>query len=422
MIGSDSGFADDIVPDELPVHLEPRREKFLPWHRVRKEFIRQHLWNALTKRRVSDSWVITRETPNETAAHTIGGEVGASSSAPVGLGTPLSCLVIPGDDLLDIRALRRDLGLPACHIRYLGFNESAGSDHVSTQVHVANNAVTSLVGVARDSRVLHDRFQSIAKPGTQAYRYLKEYGPYHVVNLDLCGSLFPTESADTQEYYTAIHNLLSYQFLAQTTKWLLFITTQVEPSRADIGQFAALCQPTRENYRRHGTFAERLKAEFPDDVFHEGTATASLAALAEEQSVSLFGIALGKWLMALGHGSEPKWTITMRHSYRYTIRVDNDRGVAMLSLAFEFERNASAPVDSAGVSSLRVSPKKYKSEAECALKLIELVGQMEDVDHILASDVQLRSDLLKSKADLLQASGYDRDKYLKWVDDGEIVT
>jgi len=59
----------------------------------------------------------------------------------------LKCLVIPGQDLLDIRALRNDVGDLKCYIRYLGFNESHGSDHRGTRIHVANNAVTSFSDV-----------------------------------------------------------------------------------------------------------------------------------------------------------------------------------------------------------------------------------------------------------------------------------
>src|SRR5260370_2076520 len=72
----------------------------------------------------------------------------------------LKCLVIPGEDLLDVRALWRDVNELNCHIRYLGFNESFGSDQKGTRIHVANNAVLSLPRVSPHSCVVPDRFEA----------------------------------------------------------------------------------------------------------------------------------------------------------------------------------------------------------------------------------------------------------------------
>src|SRR5690242_14190846 len=129
MANEPTSLADDIVPNQLPAHLQIQRARFLPWHRTRKEYIRRFQWNALTSRKVSTEW--RTELRSE----------------------PLRCLVIPGDDLLDIRALWRDIHQYQCRIRYLGFNESASSLHEGTRLFIAHNVVTSLPGVATDSLV-----------------------------------------------------------------------------------------------------------------------------------------------------------------------------------------------------------------------------------------------------------------------------
>ena len=86
--------------------------------------------------------------------------------------------------------------------------------------------------------VLHDRFEALAHPESQAMRYLKEYGPYHVVNLDLCGSIFPNTAKAPSEYYQALGEVLRFQCMRQNVEWLLFITTMVEPSIAHVDEFA----------------------------------------------------------------------------------------------------------------------------------------------------------------------------------------
>ena len=42
MSSTESDIGDGIVPDKRPEHIAPPRTEFLPWHKVRKQFIRRH--------------------------------------------------------------------------------------------------------------------------------------------------------------------------------------------------------------------------------------------------------------------------------------------------------------------------------------------------------------------------------------------
>ena len=407
MSSQPSDIADDIIP-ERPEHIASPRTNFKPWHRIRKQYIRRHQWNELAKRNVKESWRADLQKPS-----TIGGT--AQSSMHVS--RPLRCLVIPGDDLLDMRALWNEVSPLDCFIHYLGFNEGHGSGEAGTDVHVANNVVTSLAGVLPNSQVLRDRFEAIASIDSQAYKYLREYGPYHIVNLDLCGSMFPNTVQDVEPYFTAVNRLLEYQFANQKTNWLLFITTMVEPSVVDHVRMQRLCKPTRANFDTHPPFAETLAGLVPRTSLQGEALSVNLTGLSDDQLVDLFGVALGKWLLCLGQSPSPKWTVGMRRSYQYTI--NEDKGAVMLSLAFELTPNFSPPVDATGMSSLSVPARRFPSEAECGVKLAKSVSNMTDVDTELATDAALRTALLDEAADLLASAGYDRDKYVQWVIDGE---
>jgi len=74
------------------------------------------------------------------------------------------------------------------------------------------------------------------------------------------------------------------------------------------------------------------------------------------------------------------------------------------------------------MAKLELAAKKYPTESECALKLAESVFQIRDVDETLAADAELKSKLRDSHADLLEAAGYDRAAYIKWVEEGEKTT
>lgn len=330
---------------------------------------------------------------------------------------PLRCLVIPGNHLLDIRSMWTAVSPLDCYIRYLGFNEGHGSGDIGTDVYVANNAVTSLGGVISNSQVVKDRFESIAGIDSQAYKYLKDYGPYHVVNLDLCDSMFPNTDQNVEPYYTALNRLLEYQFKAQKTSWLLFITTVVVPALVDNETMQNLCAPTRLNFDEHPSFSEEMKILLPHAALKDDTGNVDLAGLSEEQVICLFGVAFGKWLLRMGQSPSPKWTVEMRRSYRYTI--NEDKGAVMLSLAFEMMPNFAPPVDTTGMSQLNVSVKTFPSEAESAVKLAKSVANITDVIHKLSEDTALNTELRDEAANLMAMAGFDREKYIRWVEAGE---
>jgi hypothetical protein len=295
-------------------------------------------------------------------------------------------LVIPGDDLLEMRALCADLQPQGCYIRYLGFNEAHGSNQSGTRIHVANNEVTW------------------------------EYGPYHLVNLDLCDSLFPTGSGRWQTYLSALHQLAIYQMKFQTTPWLLFITSQVEPGAASMPDLEKFCQPINKNCDSFPEFASHFATLFRSNPC-AATEGVDLTSLDEEEMLRVFGVALGKLLIAFGTSASPNWAVQMLRSYRY--RINSSPHVEMLSLAFQFRPKHQPPIDPTGLSGAKISLPSFPTELECARKLVTAVERITDVDQILTSDAALREEMLNSSADLLGSAGYDRNAYVKWVADGE---
>lgn len=403
-----SDIAEGIVQDTPPEHIALPRTTFRAWHKVRKQFIRKHQWNELARRNVNDSWRAELQRPSA---------IDATAQSLMHVSRPLRCLVIPGDDLLDVRALWNEISALDCFIHYLGFNEGHGSSEIGTDVYVANNAVTSLAGVLPSSQVLRDRFEAIAAPTSVAYKYLREYGPYHIVNLDLCGSMFPNTAQDVTPYFTAVNRLLEYQYATQKTNWLLFITTMVEPSVVDIARMQQLCKPTMENVASNPAFADKMAGLLPRDRLQNQTHLVDLTGLSDAQLVRLFGVALGKWLLRMGQSPSPKWTVGMRRSFQYTI--NKQKNAVLLSLAFDMIPNFAPPVDGTGMSNLDVNVKEFPTEVECAVKLAESVFGIADVDGRLAADGALKANLCQEAADLLASAGYDRNAFLQWVEAGE---
>lgn len=393
---SDSDLGDDIVPSELPRHIPTPvtlRRDFKAWHRVRKQFIRERQWNHeilfLARRHVRRD-----------------------------VERPVRCLVLPGDDLLDIRSLWQALQCEDRELRFLGFNNTIRSEARRRQMDIAESAVAQLTKVCKDSHVAGDSFQDIARHNTQAYLLFRNYGPFDVVNLDLCDSLLPRgKTGEMETNYSALHRLLCYQLERQRTPWLLFATTQVDRESANQPEINKLAQPIRANCDQHNTFAEALATLIPHSAFQSREHTLNISYLTASQLVNVFGVILGKWLMHPLAASSPRCAVQLLPSYRYSIMTQPN--VEMLSLGFLIVPHFAPPLDQAGVSKLQPQTRQFPNELESAIDLVTTAAGIRDVDQILGGDQSLRERLTNSSADLLAAASYDRDEYLRWVANGE---
>lgn len=425
MTASDSDLGDDLVAAELPRHLPPPgalRTEFKPWHRVRKQFIRERQWNHeihhLAQRLRRD---LQTEESEWGAAPTGGAAAVQEVPEALRIERPLRCLLLPGDELLDIRCLWQKLQSEGCYLRFLGFNSALATDERRRQMEVTESAVTQLDKICKDSHVTHDTFQEIARNTTQAYRLFRQYGPYDVVNLDLCDSLVPRgQAGETQANFSALYQLLHYQIQHQKSSWLLFATTQVDRSTANQPEINKLAQPTRSNCDQHAAFAEALGKIIPAAAFSSADHSLDISHLDGGHLVRVFGVVLGKWLVNTLSTASPRCAVKLLTSYRYVIRPDT--GIEMLSLGFRITPHYAPPVDQTGLSNLQSAARPFPSELETALAFVSVAERIRDVDELLAADAAAREALMNSMADLLAAAGFDRDAYLRWVAEGERET
>jgi len=116
---------------------------------------------------------------------------------------------------------------------------------------------------------------------------------------------------------------------------------------------------------------------------------------------------------------KPKWSIALRSFYRYSI--NEDAGSEMVSLAFEFTRNVIRPVDPTGMSQLQTTIQTFPTEKQCAISIAQAISKIRDVDNELIANPELKIKLRDAQADLLESAGYDRDAYIQWVNNGEII-
>ncbi|HWV98504.1 MAG TPA: hypothetical protein VNZ64_02310 [Candidatus Acidoferrum sp.] len=382
------GLFENVFP-EPPQHATLPKRTFKPWHKTRKQFIRELQWNADVKKLCTKHLKFKDD-------------------------RPLHYLSLPGDDLLDVRMLHQCLSAIGRKLKYLGLHESYGAAQPRTWLNVSTNQVNSLPGIWRGSTVIHDLFQQIANKNSQAYRHLQDYGDFDVVNLDLCESVSPPgkqKATPPPSYYDALNVLTEYQINSRTEAWLLFVTSRVGKTLVEADDMEKLSGCVGANTKEHPDFATRLIELIPSAAGQNITDRAFLRDLSDADFFSLFGIGLGKWLLRIMRELDP-WVIQMQRGYCYSVEPGTPD---MLSLSFLFRPYATVLTDTSGLSKVQTKAEPVPGEKELGLDVLKAVKTIENVDSRLESDEKLRSRLETSTISLLKSAGYPHEEIDAWL-------
>ena len=380
--------ADDGL-DELnqseAVHALAPAKAFSAWHHPRKQFVRIQQWCAEVRKLIP--------------------QLG------LGNGEPFRYLTLPGNELLDVRALHGVCAALNVKLRYLGFNSVAPDTPDQIELALSQSEVRGLSAIDEFSGVIEDRLETVANARSPGSLRARQAGPFHAINLDLCDSIAFREIGHSKgSPLEATGKLLELQLQA-STPWLLFITTKAQPSL--VGDFArdGFMRVLNSNAEASSEFRGRLAELVAIDL---GQLDAELAAAWGNQDtrfLRLFCTGLGKWLLGILANAAPPRQLTLLSSCYYQSGPD---GPDMLSLAFLCEAPVQAVSDPAAILPAAVLPAAL-SEIECALQLTEGIGAMFDLDARLSSDQALREKLIAQAGRLMATARYSADEYQTWA-------
>lgn len=358
-------------------------KKFMPWHKLRKQYVREKQWS----KSLLDLLI---EHPIE--------------------GRPIKYLGLPGNELFDLRVLHKEVCVPKeLSLHFLGFNTGAkvpGSDQM--EIDLSTEEVKRLEMVDGQSKVMPDDFRSLADHRSMAWSEAQRVGPFDVVNIDLCdgfGKEFPGKIDDT--YYNAMREILTIQS-STNRPWLLFLTTRV-------GQEYA-----------HGSTFDRLRKVFEQNIstcaeFRDATSgRMRISSIADIRSAArsprgysnIFITGLSKWLVAFGRVSAPKAVVRLCDLMGYSVK----RGAVvcdLVSAVFKVSPVMQPPRDRFNLASSRLVP--IPSECEIAVEIVDVVCNCEDVDASLRDDSEERRELLSRSSALMHAARYDGSEYQRWA-------
>jgi hypothetical protein len=364
--------------EAVPQHSRLPERKIKPWHKPRKQFIRRYQWLK--------------------EIESICDNINFRDSRP------LRYLSLPGEDLLDVRVVQECCARRGIKLKFLGLNDDYSSDKPNTWLHIACNEITGMQSVHRDSTVIQDRFEQIADRSSKAFHYVSKYGPFDVVNLDLCSSISPLRT-DQWNYYGALQAIADQQVVMRPPNepWLLLVTSRVGGPWVADGDLKKLGDCVSANINAYGDFAAQLEAIAPGSSAVAARRDGSWAELLQPHFVNLFSVAVGKWVLALLSTAKPRWGVRLLDSYAYKVKADSPD---MVSLAFRMDGYAELPRDTFGLSGA-VAPTASYDERRFALGLIDGVRGIADVDVRLKQDRKLYAKMEQETADLLASARYE---------------
>jgi hypothetical protein len=379
---------DDIAPKTV-AHEAPAPEKeFKGWHKPRKQWVRSEQWRKETEALI----------PNLTLD-----------------GRPLRYLSLPGEDMLDIRVLVALCGEKNLRLKCLGFDESRREPATQTEINISRNEVSE--NIELDSIICADNISVLTNTNSQGFKYVRERGPFDVINLDLCGSISCINYPDNHQ---VVKNLCEYQVNHSSEPWLLFLTTRAEYAEVNLEHLPRYLGCLKVNANSVPSFGGRLAEITGLDIqeFHGKTDLEELLAECEdERFVKLFAVGFGKWLLRLMIEADSVWKVEMLDSCWYRVE-DNQSPESypnMLSLAFLLSPVPIALADTSGLT--EGSPEPQIDENRLALEVLDRTDDFIDLDMMLDKDESLYRRFENQSASLLKGARYpDEEQYSEWAE------
>ena len=360
----------------------PTKKRFLPWHRPRKQFVRNDQWSY-------QIGALLDEFPPTTGRLTYFG--------------------LPGVDLLDIRYFGSTVCEPrAIKLRFLGFNNGAESrSDAQVELNISLDEISKAPSFDPQSEIVPDDIRELVNEDSIAWQKTFEFSPYDVVNLDLCDGFGAEPPGQINEtYYNAISKLLAVQ-MRKKSSWLLLLTTRVGKDHVHADTLERLSTLYIDNLTKCPPFNKAS-----EEKFYISNAASLQSAKKHEVGVqSIFLVGFCKWLLRLAIGQTPPSKMAVKSVFGYRVRKDAEVE-DMVSIAIRVDPTHGPIKDPSNLASIQ--PAKI-DECDLATQALKKVGGLLDVDAYLSSEKTVRDEMIEAMCSLLQAARYDTDEYRRWV-------
>lgn len=396
MISKDSGedLAEDLGLDvgHSTVSL---KTKFLPWHKPRKQYIRNNQWNSVVVSLVD--------------------ALDLKSKA-----RSLEYLSLPGPDLLDVRSLYAVCADKEVRIRFTGLNAIAVEDKDATMDQLISlDELRGLKYIDPSSDVHPDYLERLSNKSSIAYQnVIKQASTYDVINIDLCGSFLESPPKEKQSnYYEALFELLRYQADSRTEDWLFFITTRTNKDMVHAETFERFVKVLEGIFDVDQAVYDKcheLKI-FSEEVLVDRRINRSKVDPFSFNNLVSAGI--GKWVLSALTAETPAYKSKMLKLFGYNVLLDPAATCDMISFGFWCTKIPTKAVDAFGLAAGGANLNSEDVDvavSKCRVSVIDSISKIVDVDMQLASD-EAFEEALTSSVSLMRSARYDVDSYVTWA-------
>lgn len=385
MEDSDEEIAEDVLPVAvIEIAVPAELNQLAPWHRPRKQFIRRDQWGMLTERVINN----LKGTPH--LPQQIGGA------------REVKYLTLPGTDFLDVEMLGEIAQELDCTLTSIGFLASSEGNAAIARAEMRQEGLIEAGLISNRSLTLNRRIEEVTSKSSAAYRELKSRGPYHVINIDACGSIALPGANERNRIIQVIHTLLEYQFAHYRGRWLLFVTSDVRQPNFDEDTMNSLMFSIRQNAAQNEEFKDETKQLFANNEDEFNSSLEIFASSSPDNFTRVFSLGFGKWMLGLAR--EAGWDMKMHPAYCYSTSVGGNNAATMPCLAFEFIPPNAVLNDPAGIA-LTAAP-VVPEYGQRALRVLQKVRIMENLDDRLAANEQERAELAAATRERLARIGY----------------
>lgn len=392
----DSDFDLPIgVAPTVTVHTSPMlKTEFAPWHKPRKQWIRDNQWNYLSSA-IAKALKLKEKSRS------------------------LNYLSLPGVDLLDIRALEETCNSLGVKLKFLGLNyiEEDQQEQQAEQA-LSLNEVRSLDYVDQESTLLTERFEDLCDPKSiVSQQVLEECKTYDVINIDLCASFAKHKPGTWGSLYTALHKLLVHQVFYRTEPWVFLITTRTDKRKVDPDAFVRLINSVLESVDP-AIISEYLEGKMGISPKYIEARQITQEALTTVQHMNCFTASFGIWKLRLLIDGDYKTKSHMHPPFSYHVE-STDSVPDMTSMSFWCTRLPPASTDPAGLSASNggsVGRADHKEIFQSySKKALESSINGVDLDVLLTEKPGDYAQALERSKSLLRKARYSLDKYDDWV-------
>ncbi|WP_198357132.1 PP_RS20740 family protein [Streptomyces fildesensis] len=367
-------------PMEFPT---PTKREFKPWHRPRKQYVRRVQWSREIGRLARDLKLAEGE---------------------------LRYLTLPGNDLLDVRHIANTICLPhKVKLRYLGFNTAAMPKAADqSKLNISQFSANRMDCIHPESEVFPGDFREVGDSNSVPWRRVRREGPFHVINIDLCGGFAGREKSNgIPNYFKALQAILHNQ-ASSDEDFLLFITTRMDDDNVADDKKEALLQLAQQIHDACEAYASGFAEAW-------GVPEGDLPVRVSEffGAGEAFMMGLTQWIVSHGVEAGLKASVCSFMTYRTGSSGGEDD---IVSLAIRFKPDPFIPADRYGLAGPRAVPEPDSAKlCKQSAAIPRRVRDRVRVDEILRSQSDEFQRCIEESSMLLGAAGYDPDRYCEWV-------